>query len=99
MIERKTIALYSLAARPEPENPGMKGEKMSDIYLVLNETAHGKRFWRSTYDPVLERLTGSNGRTVAVYGPAEVGPNGYATEKEAVEALADYYDVDLSEWL
>jgi len=71
---------------------------MSDIYLILNETAHGKRFWRTTYDPDLERLSKSNGRTVAVYGPAKVGSDGYSSEQEAAEALADYYNINLSDW-
>ena len=71
---------------------------MSDIYLVLNETAHGKRFWRTANNPDTERLSGPNGRTIAVYGPAEVGPEGYDTEQEAAEALADLHGIDLFDW-
>ena len=64
---------------------------MGDVYLVLNETAHGKRFWRATGDPDLEKLSGSNGTTLAVFGPAEVGKDGYSSIARAVAALADIH--------
>ena len=70
---------------------------MADVYLVLNETSHGRRFWRTTYDPALERLHGSDGVTLAVFGPATLGPDGYATAAAAAEALADLNSVELDE--
>lgn len=69
---------------------------MSNIYLYLNETAHGKRFWSVHYDSDVGKLLPPD-RTIRVIGPAEVGPDGYETEEEAVQALADFAGVDLED--
>lgn len=53
-----------------------------DIYLVLCESAHGLRYWRTTTDPQLES------DRVKWFGPAIVGPDGYKSEEEAAEELA-----------
>jgi len=69
---------------------------MSDVYLYLNETAHGKRFWRTHSDSEVGRLLPPD-RTLRVLGPAIVGPDGYETEQDAAEALADLAGIDLDD--
>ena len=68
---------------------------MNNIYLILNETAHGKRFWCVTGDPDPEK--GSNSVTIGIYGPATMGPDGYGDENDAAEALADLHGIDLDD--
>jgi hypothetical protein len=67
-----------------------------DCYLVLNETAHGKRFWRTGGDPDTLRLSPPD-RTLCILGPATVGPGGYDNEEDAARAMADLIEIDLDE--
>lgn len=57
---------------------------MSDVYLYLNETAHGKRFWRVHGDSDMGKLLPPD-RTIRVLGPAKVGPAGYETLEDTQE--------------
>ena len=73
---------------------------MYDVYLYLNETAHGKRFWLLHKDSVVGRLLPPD-RTLKVLGPSTVGDGGYTNEIEAAKALAESAGIDLSnpaEW-
>lgn len=65
-----------------------------DIYLYLNETAHGARYFRVHRDSQVGRLLPPD-RTIKVLGPAVVGPDGYPDEEEAVHVLADLAGIDL----
>lgn len=67
-----------------------------DVYLFLNETAHGRRFWRVAHEADSEKMTLPD-RTIRVLGPAIVGPNGYENAEEAAYALADFAGIDLDE--
>ncbi len=69
---------------------------MTDVYLYLNETSHGTRFWRVHEDADCGRLLPPD-RTLRILGPAEVGPDGYTTEREAAQALADAAGIDLDD--
>ena len=64
---------------------------MSDIYLVLGQTAHGKRYWRMVGDP------SPSDETLAVYGPATMGSDGYSDEDDAAEAIATLLGIRLDE--
>ncbi len=78
---------------PSPSNVT---ECETDAYLYLNETAHGHRFWRMGGDDDCGRLLPPD-RTLAVLGPATIGPEGYPTEQDAAEALADQAGIDLDD--
>jgi len=67
-----------------------------EIYLYLNETAHGKRFYRVHMDAEVGILTHPD-RTILVLGPAFVGAEGYANGEDAVIALADAAGIDLED--
>lgn len=63
--------------------------KNYDVYLILCETAHGKRFWRTDTDNAL------NAVRLQAFGPATVGPAGYLSEEMAAEAIADLEMINL----
>lgn len=67
-----------------------------DAYLFLQETAHGKRFWRTASDNDSARLLPPD-QTLRVFGPATVGANGYQTEEDAAVAIADAFGIDLDD--
>ena len=70
---------------------------MSDIYLVLGETPHGKRYWRHGADPDTCMDRADRRR---VFGPATLQSDtedGYATPWEAAEVIAELAGFDLNE--
>lgn len=73
-------------------------EYAGDIYLYLNETAHGKRFYRVHGDSDVGRLLPPD-RTLRVLGPATIGPgpDEYRTVEDAVRWLADAARIDLDD--
>ena len=72
-----------------------KSASAKDVFLMLNENSCGKRFWRMCGDPDHAKLSETDGRTLAVLGPATMGPDGYSDENDAAEALATVYDIQL----
>lgn len=66
-----------------------------DCYLALNQTAHGKRFWRTVGESDFRLMHPD--RTLCVLGPATVGPGGYDNEEAAACAIADCYGIDLDD--
>lgn len=65
-----------------------------DLYLALAETPHGKRYWIACKDPQASVSPEDLRRTL---GPATVGTDGYETEAEAAEMLADQASIDLDD--
>ena len=66
----------------------------TDVYLYLQETAHGRRFWEILDDDSVGKKIYPD-RTLRVIGPATVGAGGFRTTLNAAEALADLADIDL----
>ncbi len=89
----ETLRAVALAIAQGAEHDGQMN---TDVYLYLNETAHGRRFWRVHGDSDVGRLLPPD-RTVQVLGPTTLGPDGYETERDAAEALADAAGIDLDE--